>query len=128
MVFGTIGGVVKPVADNGVPMAMVFGTIGGVVKPVADSGVTMAIVLGDTILSPVAGRGVVVVMLLPGAANVPACAPTASANIFVLARCVESVTLTMKENFPLAAGIPDNTPAGDKVRPAGRWPPITDQV
>jgi hypothetical protein len=34
----------------------------------------------------------------------------------------------VKVNFPLAFGIPDNTPVGDKVRPAGRRPRITDQV
>jgi hypothetical protein len=39
----------------------------------------------------------------------------------------ESVTLTVKWNVPVLAGLPEMVPAADNARPAGRLPDATDQ-
>jgi hypothetical protein len=42
--------------------------------------------------------------------------------LLVVLRDVESVTLTVMEEVPLAEGVPLMTPDEDKVKPAGREP------
>ena len=43
-------------------------------------------------------------------------------------RLAASVTLAVKSKPPAVVGVPETTPAPDKVKPAGRVPPADDQV
>jgi len=70
--------------------------------------------------TPPAGSGEVVVML-GGPAMV-------SVKFLVTPPPKASVSPTVKVVVPTAVGIPDNTPAPDRVNPAGKGPLCTDQV
>ena len=64
-----------------------------------------------------------------GAGKVKVTAAVTTSVIEVVAMPLfASITLTVKVELPVAVGVPDRTPAEDRVRPAGRVPAFTDQV
>jgi hypothetical protein len=48
--------------------------------------------------------------------------------VAILAGELESVTLTVKLEVPVAVGVPEIVPALESVRPAGRDPELIDHV
>jgi hypothetical protein len=70
----------------------------------------------------------VVVLIVNGAVVVVGEVVMEKLAVFVCAGDSLSVTATVKFEVPLAVGVPEITPALDKVRPAGRLPAFIDQV
>ena len=49
------------------------------------------------------------------------------ATVLVPVKPSESVAWTVAEYDPAVVGVPETTPAGERARPGGREPPVTDQ-